>query len=168
VNFALPPAPLQDDAAMVKAPAVQVRKFRLSILSSGKDRFNYSCYSSSFQLRGVSLSLRVLGPFAFTLATLFLIPSPGLFEGGQLPSLKQDFRFGPGEKLEGFGHQARPAGLVAGAEAGPVVAVEIFIEVEISSFYAKVLPNFFHFLKMTINYIEFLLFNKTNYKDKKR
>ena len=35
VNFALPPAPLQDEAARVKAPAVQVRNFRLSILSSG-------------------------------------------------------------------------------------------------------------------------------------
>ena len=56
-----------------------------------------------------------------------LIPSPGLFEGGQMTSLKQDFRIGRGKKLRGLGHQAGPAGLVAGADAGPVVAVGIFI-----------------------------------------
>ena len=77
-----------------------------------------------------------------------------------MTSLKQDFRIGRGKKLEGLGHQAGPAGLVAGANAGPVVAVEIFIEVEISSFYAKVLPDFFHFLKITINYIATLNCNE--------
>jgi hypothetical protein len=41
VNFGFPPALLQEDAAMVKAPAVQVRKFRLSIWNSEKDRFAF-------------------------------------------------------------------------------------------------------------------------------
>jgi hypothetical protein len=41
VNFGFPPSPLQEDAAMVKAHAVQVRKFRLPIWNSEKDRFAF-------------------------------------------------------------------------------------------------------------------------------
>ena len=52
----------------------------------------------------------------------------GLIEKGFRPPLKYSLRIGRGKKLEGYSHQAGPAGLVAIAQAGPVVAVEIFVE----------------------------------------
>ena len=58
-------------------------------------------------------------------------PRRRLREGRYLAGLEQLLRIEQAEELDQLGHQPGPAGLVAGAEAGAVVAVEVLVEQEV-------------------------------------
>src|SRR3954465_5299259 len=55
----------------------------------------------------------------------------GRFESRQPPELKGDFGIERVEQLDLLGDDAGPAGLVAGADPGAVVAVEVFVEQQV-------------------------------------
>src|SRR6516165_11382989 len=56
------------------------------------------------------------------------LPRLRLHEGGRLAELQRLLGRGGCEEVHGPGNDAGPAGLMACAEAGPVVAVEVLVE----------------------------------------
>lgn len=52
-------------------------------------------------------------------------------EAADFAELKDAVGAGGGEEVEGAGDDTGPAGLMAGAEAGSVVAVEVFVELDV-------------------------------------
>src|SRR6516165_9440783 len=65
-------------------------------------------------------SIRALG--------LAALPRLQVREGGRLAELQSPLGRGGCEEMHGPGNDAGPAGLMAGADTGPVVAMEVLVE----------------------------------------